>query len=430
MEKDNVLKNKNFLLLFQGKIVSNLAATLYSFALSFYILEITNNNSAIQGLYLGLCGIVYILMSFIGGILADRWNKIKIIYGSDFIKGFILILSLIPLIIAINTDNSLMQVILLFAIGIINNIIAAIFSPAASAILPEIVEEQKYQQANSYFSIASSFEAIFGIVLAGILYSALSIQLLFIVVGVAYIISGVTEVFIKTTYINKKNNKLTLKSMFIDLKDAFKYLWPRKGLMALIFGILFINFFFNPYFSNAFPYIIKTSVSESEYLFDSWIKPEMWSSIFSVALSLGSLYMSIVLSKMKQRENNGKWIKLWLFILAIVALLVLLVYYIFINSNMSVFLICNAILFFAVGLCIVSVNIPISTTIQKTVEKDKLAKVSSLINIGSQGLIPIASLVSGLIISNVGVGVLLIVCTVGMIITAIFINLNKSINNL
>lgn len=127
MEKDNVLKNKNFLLLFQGKIVSNLAATLYSFALSFYILEITNNNSAIQGLYLGLCGIVYILMSFIGGILADRWNKIKIIYGSDFIKGFILILSLIPLIIAINTDNSLMQVILLFAIGIINNIIAAIF---------------------------------------------------------------------------------------------------------------------------------------------------------------------------------------------------------------------------------------------------------------------------------------------------------------
>lgn len=430
MEKDNVLKNKNFLLLFQGKIVSNLAATLYSFALSFYILEITNNNSAIQGLYLGLCGIVYILMSFIGGILADRWNKIKIIYGSDFIKGFILILSLIPLIIAINTDNSLMQVILLFAIGIINNIIAAIFSPAASAILPEIVEEQKYQQANSYFSIASSFEAIFGIVLAGILYSALSIQLLFIVVGVAYIISGVTEVFIKTTYINKKNNKLTLKSMFIDLKDAFKYLWPRKGLMALIFGILFINFFFNPYFSNAFPYIIKTSVSESEYLFDSWIKPEMWSSIFSVALSLGSLYMSIVLSKMKQRENNGKWIKLWLFILAIVALLVLLVYYIFINSNMSVFLICNAILFFAVGLCIVSVNIPVSTTIQKTVEKDKLAKVSSLINIGSQGLIPIASLVSGLIISNVGVGVLLIVCTVGMIITAIFINLNKSINNL
>ena len=54
--KDNVFRNRNFRLVFLGALVSELGALLYSFAVSFYILQISGNSAFLQGLYLALCG--------------------------------------------------------------------------------------------------------------------------------------------------------------------------------------------------------------------------------------------------------------------------------------------------------------------------------------------------------------------------------------
>ena len=54
----NVFRNRNYRLVFFGALVSELGAVLYSFAVSFYILEISGNNAFLQGLYLALCGVV------------------------------------------------------------------------------------------------------------------------------------------------------------------------------------------------------------------------------------------------------------------------------------------------------------------------------------------------------------------------------------
>ena len=55
-KKDNVFQNRNFRLVFLGALVSELGAILYSFAVSFYILEVSGNSAFLQGLYLALCG--------------------------------------------------------------------------------------------------------------------------------------------------------------------------------------------------------------------------------------------------------------------------------------------------------------------------------------------------------------------------------------
>ena len=51
-KRDNVFFSSNFRLVFLGALVSELGALLYNFAVSFYILEISNNNAFLQGLYL------------------------------------------------------------------------------------------------------------------------------------------------------------------------------------------------------------------------------------------------------------------------------------------------------------------------------------------------------------------------------------------
>lgn len=47
VKRKNIFRNRNFTLVFLGALVSNVAALFYSFAVSFYILTLTDNNAFI-----------------------------------------------------------------------------------------------------------------------------------------------------------------------------------------------------------------------------------------------------------------------------------------------------------------------------------------------------------------------------------------------
>ena len=283
----NVFRNKNFTLTFLGALVSNVAALFYAFAVSFYILKITNNNALIQGLYLATGGITFCIVTLFGGVVADRFDKAKIMYICDYLKGGIIIGFTFLLMFVIKSTE--WQVASLFIATVLLTAIAGIFTPASSALLPQIVEENQFQQAQSYFSILNSFQSIVGIILAGVLYTLIPINVLFFIVGGCYILSAISEMFIKyTSEYEKRNEKLTIKAVFSDIKDGFKYLSSIKALLVMMVCILFINFFFSPIFENFPPYFIATDISGTNYLFHDVMAPEMWSSFFSVAVGLGS----------------------------------------------------------------------------------------------------------------------------------------------
>ncbi|MEG1804014.1 MAG: MFS transporter [Clostridia bacterium] len=426
----NVLRNKNFLLLFLGTLVSNVGNTFYSFVVSFYILAITNNNAIIQGAFLATCGVVFLLFSTVGGVLADRYNKAKIIYICDFIKGGIIIISAVVIYFCIANDMVILQIVVLFIMGIVSNIIGAIFSPATSSLTPYIVKPMQLQQANSYFSVLNSLQGIVGILIAGIIYSILPIMWLFVLIGILYVLSGISEIFIRYDFV-KKEGTITIKNVFADFVQGIRYLKPEKALVGLIMGILFVNFFLTPYMSNGAPYFIKTYLN-GEYLLSSVVKPEMWQSIWSVCVGAGSLIMGLIVSHKAQKAKYGKSIKLWMLLMAVAMTIAPISFYIFVYTKLSVsaYLIITSCLLFFFGLSVVNINIPVATIIQSRVDKDMLAKVSSVLNIGSMGLTPIASMLGGVIIGLLGLGAVLIFCSVGFLFTAILISSNKSINSL
>ena len=167
----NVFRYKNFTLAFLGALVSNLGNTLYTFAVSFYILALTGNNAFIQGLYLATGGIVYVLVTLFGGVISDRFHKGKIMFICDYAKGGMLIAFTLLLTLVIKDASA--KVAILFVIAVIGNIIAAIFSPAAASLLPHIVPEKSYQQGQSYYSLMQSSLGVLGIILAAVLYCVL-----------------------------------------------------------------------------------------------------------------------------------------------------------------------------------------------------------------------------------------------------------------
>ena len=425
----NVFTNRNFNLAFWGAFVSNIGNILFNFAVSFYILEITGNNALIQGLYLATGGIVFAVVVLFGGVISDRFHKGKIMFLCDYAKGFLIIALTLVLMLAVQSNDA--KVVLLFVIAVLGNAIAAIFSPAASSLLPHIVPEESFQQAQSYYSLMSSFQGILGIVLAGALYGKVSIYVLFFVVGGCYVLSGVSEMFIRYAYV-KPETKLTVKTAFQDLGGAFQYLRGMKPILYLMIAVLFINFFFSPVFSNFAPYFIATDLASSEYLFQEIWSPQMWSSMFSVALSVGSIIMAVFLSTRKRAEKIHKGLSISflsasLLLLAFALFYVLFFYKVF---NINVFLVVSLVLLFFLGAAIVSINIPTSATMLAVVDKDKLGKVNSLIDVGSQGLVPLAEFLGGLAITSFGTWPLLVISASGFFLVTLFIILNGQIRKI
>ena len=69
------------------------ATNVFANAVGFYILEISENNAFLQGLYLALSGVALLLFTPVGGVLGDRVNKAKIMYVCDYIKGGMILLA-------------------------------------------------------------------------------------------------------------------------------------------------------------------------------------------------------------------------------------------------------------------------------------------------------------------------------------------------
>ena len=430
-KKKNVFSNKNFTLTFLGALVSNIASLFYSFAVSFYILKITDNNAFLQGIYLAVSGITYGVVTLFGGVISDRFNKAKIMYICDYLKGIVILV--FTLLIMFSVKSSSGQLVLLFVVAVISNAIAGIFTPASTALLPQIVESDLFQQAESYFSILNSFQAIVGVVLAGILYTLIPTNILFMIVSVCYVLSGVSEMFIRyDSESEKRDEKLTMKIMFIDLKESIKYLFTLKSALALIICTLFVNFFFSPIFDNFLPYFISTDVSKSPYIFKESLSPEMWNSFFSMAFGIGSLIMGIVISNMKQKEKYSPLMRFSILSMSLVIAVATLFYFLFtkniigINALLFIFIAC----FLMIGISLILFNVPASTTMMLIIDKDKFGKVSSVMSIGSQGLIPLATFLGGIAITFLGSLGFLIICSIGLLLVSLILFLNKSIKEL
>ena len=420
----NVFSLRNFRLVFFGALVSELGATLYSFAVSFYILEISGNNAFLQGLYLALCGGVLLVFTPVGGVLGDRYNKAKIMFICDYAKGGLILLA--TLFLALFPSQSA-HIVILFAVGILGNAVSGIFDPAAGALIPSIVEEDSLQQANAYFSVKSSLLGILGVVLAGILYGALPILALFLLVGICFLLSGVSEMFIRCAHI-PSTEKLTVRLALSDMGEGLRYLRGQKAVMALVIAILFVNFFISPIGSNFIPYFIRTDVAPApSYLLDRLLTPELWTSVFSMLIGLSSLVGSVILSARAQELKCGHKVAVRLCFMAGITVALTVSYWLLVAKGLSLnaFLLLFCLGCLLLGALLAFINIPISTTMMRIVDKDKLSKVSSILSILTQGLVPIASVLAGAVLQIFGSSILLLACSVGFTAAALFLLMNK-----
>ncbi len=182
------LFSKDFTLVVIGQIISLFGNAVIRFALPLYLLNDTGS-SALYGTVTACAFIPAILLSPIGGIVADRVNKRNIMVALDFFTA-IVILAFSMLMGRVNIIL-LMTVTLMLLYGI-----AGAYQPSVQASVPALVSTEYFMEANSVINIIGSFSALLGPVLGGMLYSAYGLGPVLWVCMVCFLLSAVMEIFI------------------------------------------------------------------------------------------------------------------------------------------------------------------------------------------------------------------------------------------
>lgn len=140
MANSPISGNRDFRLMVIGQIISILGSALLRFALSLYVLDITGRADIYAALY--AFSNIPLLISPVGGAVADRFNRRNLMVLFDFTSGIIISLYYVSLRLGGTS------IFLTGAVLILLSVISSMYGPAVTASIPLLVKEEHLEGAN------------------------------------------------------------------------------------------------------------------------------------------------------------------------------------------------------------------------------------------------------------------------------------------
>lgn len=243
------LFTKDFTLVVAGQIISLFGNAAIRFALPLYLLNLTGS-SALYGTVTACAFIPAILLSPVGGIVADRVNKRNIMVILDFFTAAVLLTfslcmeggHLIPLL----------TITLMLLYGI-----AGAYQPSVQASIPALVHPEHFIAANSVINTISSFASLTGPVLGGILYSAYGLKPVLLVCMVCFVLSAVMEIFIRIPFQKQASGEGILQTAKTDFAESIRFIRQEKPVIGKVVLVTCgINLFLSAMLIVALPYLV------------------------------------------------------------------------------------------------------------------------------------------------------------------------------
>lgn len=217
---------KDFALVVAGQIVSLFGNAILRFSLPLFLLRETGS-SALFGAVTACSLLPMIILSLLGGVLADRVNKRNIMVFLDFstagiIAGFYFLVGKVPTIL-------LFIVTLMLLYGI-----SGTYQPAVQASIPALVTKDCILTASAIVNQIGSLASLVGPVIGGWLYGLWGIELILKISVVCFAISAVMELFITIPFIKRPQEKTALQIVKHDLKDSTRFLRFEKPVFLKV----------------------------------------------------------------------------------------------------------------------------------------------------------------------------------------------------
>ncbi|MGN4587586.1 MFS transporter [Bacillus cereus group sp. MYBK228-1] len=229
----DILKNRNFLLLFLGRIFTNIGDSLYYVAAMWLVYKLSGNP-----FYSGLAGFLTLLPSalqFLTGPFVDRWPIKNTLVITQVLQCILI------LIIPITHYFDLLTVQLLLIIMPIVAFIEQFAYPAQSKALPLLLHKTQLLKGNSLFSFAYQGIDLICTTLSGILVALFGAITLYVIDSFTFAITALLFFSLKMPQQTAANTSLSTKQYFSDLKEGFSIVF-RSLMSVFLIGSVVANF--------------------------------------------------------------------------------------------------------------------------------------------------------------------------------------------
>ena len=228
-----VLKNRDFFALWMGQTISEFGDRLAQMGLVGLYLRMTAAFSVSQSVPL-MRDIIFfstlpvLIFMPLAGVCVDRFPRRYVLIATDLIRAGLVLL--IPLII-IPSENlhSLYGVVFLVFT------VTCFFTPAKSALIPNLVREGQLLSANSLSNVTRMLALIGGVVAGGIIVARIGIKYSFYLDSFSFLASAVaiSTIRVKESVFQHEHFSV-LGKLRRDLMEGFKFIIGKKEVRFLV----------------------------------------------------------------------------------------------------------------------------------------------------------------------------------------------------
>lgn len=365
-----LLANPRFRKLFIARTISNIGNGVAPIAIAFGVLSLPGATPTSLSIVLAAQAIPLVLVLPIGGVVADRLGRAKVIAVTD------LVLSAFVMLTAVLFLTGSATVTLLAIIGAISGCLNALWWPAMSSLVPEVVEDDHLQPANAFVSVASNAGLIAGNAIGGVLVALIGSGWAIAVDSVSFIIAGLLVFSIRDVSTPHSSGESTLG----DLAHGWRVFWSYRWVVVIV---------------GAFSFVVMVWRGAEEVMGPVLAREVYggaagWAFIM-VFQSVGLLLGAVVASKLRVRRP---------LVVGMVAMLTLPLWLVTLALELPIGWV--ALASFACGASLELLAVWWFTAMQTNIPRDALSRVSAYDAMGSLMFGPIGLAISGPLIVSVG----------------------------
>jgi MFS family permease len=399
MEQLRDLKgHRGFTRLAISRFISNVGNGISPIALAYGVLSLEGADGKDLSIVMAARFVPLLGFMLFGGVIADRFQRNRLVGGSDMIGSFLAAVSAISLIAGFSSVWLLATMAALF--GILN----AIWWPAMSGVLPEILPKEKLQSGNAIIGLTTNIGYIVGTLSGGILVATVGSGWGLLADAISFFIAGVIVWFLPIIGKVKDASPGILHDLIVGWREFISRSW----VIAMVFAFSLINMAFESMLSVLGP----LNFSDPE------TGPRLWSYNLA-ALTIGMLIGGIWVLKVKFKNP----LRISMFLIAISSIWDF-------SLALDLPLIFGLIAGVFSGISLEVFMVTWNTSLQSHVPEESYSRVSSYDTLGSYGIAPLGIVVAGPLAMHFGVNTILFVTGLTTLIAAGLSLLVKSVRNL
>lgn len=226
---------KKFMTIWVGEFISSIGSGMTAFAVAIYVYQMTASVTMVSIIAL-LAFLPMILLSPVGGILADRYDRRLMMILGDSLS----VIGLLVIFFSIQTGTG---EVLPICIGVaISSVFVSLLEPAYRATVTDLLSEDEYARASGLVQIAANSKYLISPFLAGLILSVTDIRTI-LILDMATVFVTVLTISLVRKNIHISKPRTDNPNFFGEFKEGLRGITSDKGVRSLVVLMAFMCFF-------------------------------------------------------------------------------------------------------------------------------------------------------------------------------------------